>query len=140
MAYDWLGNLIAALHAAVIALDCIGAGAVLRGSLAGDRLKLWHRAYLLLVGTKSASFLLFNQCPLTVVERSVRETGASGSSYDGSFVQHYVPLLPPSADEVATVVFMFIGLIGVLQAAGCRARNQVASASGHFHSTAGARP
>lgn len=114
---DWLADGVALLHGGLLLLECAGAAAVLCGAFRSDRLVRWQWAYLGLVGARSLCWLILQDCPLTLLERSLRELGTSGVPFADSFVEHYLPWLPPRVDLALTLLLAVAGLMGILQAA-----------------------
>jgi hypothetical protein len=109
-----LANGIAVFHAIVLAVYVAGAVSVLRGRFFGARLALWQRGYLVIVLAMSVTTACTERCPLTRLENVVRVAGDPTACYSSSFVEHYVPALPPVVDQIISLVLLAIGCTGAL--------------------------
>ena len=89
MPYPFLADAVVVLHLAFIVFAVLGGFLVVR----------WRRAawFHLPAATWAAGIALGNWgCPLTGLEKSLREAGG-GATYAGGFIQHYLePVLYPS--------------------------------------------
>jgi hypothetical protein len=113
----WLANLVAVLHAGWILLNLAGTLTVVLGRFATQwPLPMWQRLYLLSAVGSSLSAVLHGDCLLTTIENHLRRWSHPANVYDGSFLSHYVPVIP---SEVADRVFLILSvaaLVGVCQA------------------------
>jgi hypothetical protein len=114
---DLLADSVAIVHGCLLLLDGCGAIFVMRGAFRRPFLKRWQWAWLGLAGAKAASYLVLDNCPLTLLEQRLRSTGESAGGFTGSFVEQYLPWVPGEIDAAVTMLLMLCGLIGVLQAA-----------------------
>jgi hypothetical protein len=115
---ELLAGGVALFHAAVLAVYIAGAASVLRGHFYGHELRFWQRGYLAIVVTMAVTIVGgAAQCPLTWLENAIRAAGDPARCYSGSYLAHYISVVPSIVDQVASVVLLTIGCIGVLCAA-----------------------
>ena len=94
-----LANTIALIHALLIAL-VIGGALLATTPRVIPRFPRWLvAAYLVSVVLTLLSYLFFGDCLMTVWEKALRDQAASGSSYVGTFLQHYFGFLPNSLTQ-----------------------------------------
>jgi putative Ca2+/H+ antiporter (TMEM165/GDT1 family) len=114
--FEFVVNVIAVFHAAVLAIYVAGGVAVLRGEFFRGPLKVWHRGYLTIVFLMSVSVLISDRCCLTRLENKVRSWQTPQATYECSFLEHYVPQLSRTVDTVGSLVFLLLGCVAVLAA------------------------
>src|SRR5688572_14594343 len=79
-------------------------------------LPLWQRAYLGLAALSSMSGIVHGRCILTTWEQQLREVDQPGSAYEGTFVAHYLPVVPTEVADGLFVLLALAALIGAVQA------------------------
>ena len=105
--YLWLANLIAVLHALLLTCLVASTVAAVCGCTRGRPRII--PAFLVAAGLAAGSQLLFQTCLLTAWEVALRNRHTAGSGYDGGFVHHYLPFLPPLAQQYGvTALFLVI--------------------------------
>lgn len=114
--YDLLADLTALVHAALLLFDFVGAFAVVANRFSRWPLRSWQVAYLLLAGIKSFAIVAYRNCPLTRLEQLLRRMGALATSFDCSYIEHYLPWLPTSVDQAATLLLMTASFAAYLEA------------------------
>lgn len=112
---DIITTTIVVIHASVIGLDFVGAIAVVTNRFHVARLRWWQSLYLSIVFVKSLSLLFIDACPLTIAENYFRSLGHVDTSYDCSFISHYLPKIPTEVDLVVTCLLMLAGFVAVLR-------------------------
>jgi hypothetical protein len=105
---------VAVVHAAILVLYIAGGVSALRGGFCRGSPMLWQRFYLGLVFLVSLSVLFVERCPLTQLENALRAAVRPDTSYDGSFLEHYLPGMPQSADAVGSVILLLAGCVATL--------------------------
>jgi hypothetical protein len=111
---EMLADGVAVFHAAVLAIYIAGAVSVMRGRFCGARLLFWQRGYLVIVLAMGVTVACAAKCPLTRLENALRAVGDPATCYSTSYVENYVPILPPMIDQIISLVLLAIGCIGVL--------------------------
>jgi hypothetical protein len=111
-----LADGVVILHAAVLAIYFAGAVSVLRGRFSGGRLLFWHRGYLVIVLAMAMTTAYADKCPLTRLENALRAAGDPTTCYSTSYVECYVPWMPPIIDQVISLILLAIGGIGAFLA------------------------
>jgi hypothetical protein len=97
--YVILANAVALLHALLMAL-VVGGALVATTPRVIPRFPRWLIvAYLISVGLTLLSYLFFGDCLMTQWEKALRGQAAPGSSYGGTFLQHYFGFLPASLTQ-----------------------------------------
>ncbi|HSS50694.1 MAG TPA: DUF2784 family protein [Thermoanaerobaculia bacterium] len=96
---ELLANVIALIHAALIALVVGGALVALTPRVAARFPRWLIGAYLISVGGTLLSDLILGECILTQWERTLRDQAAPGSAYGETFLQHYFGFLPSALTQ-----------------------------------------
>lgn len=112
----WLANLVAIIHAGLILLSFAGALAVLRGRFASARpLPRWQIIYLWAAVGGSLSTVIHGDCVLTTLEKRLRQWSPPAVAYDGSFVSHYLPIVPTWVADRVFLVLAAAAVVGICQ-------------------------
>lgn len=106
---DALAYVVAILHAAVLVIYIAGALSFATGGFSTARLQLWQRVYLVVVFAISLAVIGTDRCPLTRLENAARAIADPANCYSGSYIEHYVPIVSPMADQMGSFALMAAG-------------------------------